>query len=127
MLRLGAVTGASSRRCCGCCGDDVEIDAGIEDVEVEVSQEQEDIDQENEAEQDGAAYATADYSGDVFVEQSGTLTAGTVIFDPRTGCLSRQSAMASTHRRWPTPRPTSSKLRCRATATPSIITEDANH
>ena len=59
------------------CGD-VEIGAGIEDVEVEVSQEQEDIDQENEAEQDGAAYATADYSGDVFVEQSGTLTAGTV-------------------------------------------------
>ena len=65
--------------------DDVEIGAGIEDVEVEVSQEQEDIDQENEAEQDGAAYATADYSGDVFVEQSGTLTAGTVIFDPLTG------------------------------------------
>ena len=61
--------------------DDVEIDAGIEDVEVEVSQEQEDIDQENEAEQDGAAYATADYSGDVFVEQSGTLTAGTLISD----------------------------------------------
>ena len=31
-----------------CCGDDAEIDAGIEDVEVELSQEQEDIDQEND-------------------------------------------------------------------------------
>ena len=61
--------------------DDVEIGAGIEDVEVEVSQEQEDIEQENEAEQDGAAYATADYSGDVFVEQSGELIAGTLISD----------------------------------------------
>ena len=61
--------------------DDVEIEAGIEDVDIDVSQEQEDIDQENEAEQDGAAYATADYSGDVFVEQSGTLTAGTLLSD----------------------------------------------
>ena len=58
---------------------DVEIDAGIEDVEVEVSQEQEDIEQENEADQDGAAYATADYAGDVYVEQSGILIAGDLL------------------------------------------------
>ena len=57
-------------------GRDAEIEAGIDDVEIEVSQEQEEIEQENEAEQDGAAYATADYAGDVYVEQSGTLTAG---------------------------------------------------
>ena len=64
--------------------DDAEIEAGIDDVEVEVEQEQEDIDQKNEAEQDGAAYATADNSGDVSVEQSGTLIAGTVVIDPIT-------------------------------------------
>ena len=83
--------------------------AGIEDVEVEVEQEQEDIEQENEAEQDGAAYATADYSGDVYVEQSGTLTAG----DLRSPAL---AVTASTPRRWPRPRPISIKPRSRATA-----------
>ena len=55
-------------------GDDVEIDAGIEDVEVELEQEQEDIDQENEADQDGEAEAEA-YAGDVYVEQTGELFA----------------------------------------------------
>ena len=64
--------------------DDAEIEAGIEDVEVSVEQEQEDIDQSNDADQDGAAYATADNSGDVSVEQSGDLFAGTVVIDPVT-------------------------------------------
>ena len=87
---------------------DAEIDAGIDDVEVEVTQEQEDIDQKNEAEQDGAAYATADYSGDVYVEQSGTLTAGTLI-DNGDGTFTPR-VTASTLRRWPMPRLRSSKL-----------------
>ena len=64
--------------------DDAEIEAGIEEVEVELEQEQEDIDQDNEAAQYGAAYATADYAGDVSVEQSGELTAGTIVYDPVT-------------------------------------------
>ena len=76
---------------------DVEIDAGIDDVEVSVEQEQEDIDQSNEAEQRGLyygdeqtgyygpAYASAEaYSGAVYVEQTGALFAGTVTFDPVT-------------------------------------------
>ena len=56
---------------------DVEIDAGIEDVEAEVDQDQEDIDQSNDADQAGETYATA-YSGYVEVEQKlgGTLEAG---------------------------------------------------
>ena len=65
-------------------GDPAEIEAGIDDVEVSVEQEQEDIDQSNDADQDGAAYATADNSGDVSVEQSGDLFAGTVVIDPIT-------------------------------------------
>ena len=56
-----------------------EIEAGIDEVEVEVKQEQEDIEQENEAEQDGTTYATAEYSGDVYVLQGGALTAGDLV------------------------------------------------
>ena len=58
--------------------DDVEIDAGIEDVEVELEQSQEDIEQENEAEQYGVADAYSAYTGfgeTVTVIQSGTLVA----------------------------------------------------
>ena len=73
---------------------DVEIDAGIEDVEVEVSQEQEDIDQENEVDADkglwneetgywSPAVASSEaYSGAVTVEQTGALFAGTVTLRP---------------------------------------------
>ena len=77
-------------------GDDAEIEAGIEDVEIEVSQEQEDIDQDNEADQKGlwneetgdwspAVASSEAYSGAVTVEQTGALFAGTVTFDPITG------------------------------------------
>ena len=85
-LPCGRATAIASaiRRCCRCRSDDAEIDAGIEDVDVDVEQEQEDIDQSNDADQDGAAYATADNSGDVSVEQSGDLFAGTVVIDPVT-------------------------------------------
>ena len=59
-------------------GGDVEIDAGIEDVEVELSQEQEEIDQSNDADQYAVADAYAVYDGDdaaVTVIQSGLLVA----------------------------------------------------
>ena len=54
---------------------DAEIEAGIEDVEVSVDQEQEEIDQENDADQDGASYATA-YADYVDVDLNGVLEAG---------------------------------------------------
>ena len=55
-------------------GDDVEIGAGIEEVDLELEQEQEEIDQDNSAEQYGEAEAYA-YSGEVDVEQTGELFA----------------------------------------------------
>ena len=56
---------------------DVEIAAGIEDVEVEVEQEQEDIEQSNDADQSGEVSAEA-YSGyvDVLQRSGDLLTAG---------------------------------------------------